>query len=518
MRCLVIGSTGYVGARLVPRLLAAGHEVRCLVRDPHTVRSLPWAREVGVVHGDALDVDAVTAALRDMDVIYYLVHSLHHADFVARDAAAARVVAAAAARGSVRRIVYLGGLQPRGPGVTSRHLSSRAAVAEIFLACGVPTAALQAAAIMGSGSTSFEILRHLTDRLPVMVIPNWVRHRTQPIAVRDVLHYLVGCAELPAEVNRRFDIGGPDVLTYLDMIHGYARVAGLRRRVVLSVPFASPTLSASFVDLVTPVPGVVAKPLIESLVHELMCTDDDIESQVPGPPHGRLGYEDSVVEALRSAPPAPSSDDAPREPAQPWPTDPPGFGPADLVSEHTLTTRASPSAVWRIVEGIGGRHGWYTVPLVWRARGWVDRALGGVGADRGRRDPDRVRIGDVVDGWRVERRECGHWLRLRAEMTMPGQAWLDITVSDDGDSGSAYRQRVTFRPRGLAGHLYWWSQRPAHDFVFAVMARTVLLAAEDDERCARGEFGHPTISCRRPAAPRAGPAAPRSGWPGRRAR
>jgi uncharacterized protein YbjT (DUF2867 family) len=486
MRCLVTGATGYLGGRLVPRLLAAGHSVRCIVRDPGKLRDVPWVDRVEVVRGDVLDPGTLEPALRDVDVVHYLVHSLGDGDFRDTDRRAAENVAAAAGRSGVRRIVYLGGLHPQGVPL-SPHLASRAEVGEVFLRSEVPTAVLQAAVIIGSGSASFEMLRHLTERLPVMVTPRWVHNRIQPIAVRDVLRYLVACCDLPPGVNRAFDVGGPDVLTYLEMMLRYARVAGLRERVVLPVPLLSPRLSSHWVNVVTPVPRSIAAPLIESLVHEVVCHEHDIATHVPDPPEGLTSYERAVelalakirnadVETRWSGASLPGVPATPL-PSEPLPTDPSWSGGSVYTDVREVRTDAAPERLWDVVEGIGGENGWYSFPLAWAVRGWGDRLVGGVGLRRGRRDPRRLHVGEALDWWRVEEIERGRLLRLRAEMKVPGLAWLELHVAPSGDGGSVYRQRAVFVPRGLAGHLYWWSVWPFHGIVFGGMVRNIARAA-----------------------------------------
>lgn len=288
-RCLVTGATGYIGGRLVPALLDAGYRVRALARTPQKLRDYPWADRVEVVRGDVTDAASLAEAMRDVDVAYYLVHALGSgSDFEETDRKAARTFGERARAAGVRRIVYLGGLTPAGVPERnlSPHLRSRAEVGHILLDCGVPTAVLRAAIVIGSGSASFEMLRYLTERLPLMITPSWVRTRIQPVAVRDVVRYLVGSAKLPEDVNRAFDIGGPDVMTYRDMMQRYARVAGLRRRLILPVPVLTPTLSSRWVGLVTPVPSSIARPLTESLRHEVVCREHDIKEYVPDPPDG----------------------------------------------------------------------------------------------------------------------------------------------------------------------------------------------------------------------------------------
>ena len=352
MRCLVTGATGYIGGRLVPRLLAAGHEVRCLARDPARLRDAPWSGDVETVRGDVLDEASLVDAMRGVDVVHYLVHSLRDKDFVDTDRRAAGNVARAAEQAGVRRVVYLGGLHPAGTDL-SPHLASRTEVGEIFLRGLVPAAVLQAAVIIGSGSASFEMLRHLTERLPVMVTPRWVHNRIQPIAVRDVLHYLVGCVDLPDDVNRTFDIGGPDVLTYLDMMQRYAQVAGLRRRFVLPVPLLTPRLSSHWVNAVTPVPRSIASPLIESLVNEVVCGEHDIDRYVPAPERGLTGYDRAVSLAIgrtRAADVETRWSDASwtGAPSDPLPTDPDWSGGSVYTDHRDRDTTASPQRLWAV--------------------------------------------------------------------------------------------------------------------------------------------------------------------------
>jgi hypothetical protein len=319
-----------------------------------------------------------------------------------------------------------------------------------------------------------------------------VHSRIQPIAVRDVLRYLVGCATLPPAVHRCFDIGGPDVMNYAEMMQRYAAVAELPRRRILPVPFFTPSLSSHWVGLITPVPAGIARPLVESLRNTVVCSEHDIAAYVPDPPEGLLGFDDSVrlaVARVRSSAVATrwASASVPGAPSDPLPTDPDWAGGSLYVDERTRTTTATPEQVWRVVEGIGGDTGWYSFPLAWQVRGWLDRLVGGVGLRRGRRDPHRLYVGDALDFWRVEAREEGRLLRLRAEMRLPGLAWLEFHVehggSDDGAVGgtTVLRQRATFAPHGLAGHSYWWAIAGFHGIVFGGMIRGIVRAAEAAE-------------------------------------
>ncbi|MFD8981580.1 SDR family oxidoreductase [Streptomyces sp. NPDC059564] len=495
--CLVTGATGYIGGRLVPELLDAGHRVRCLARSPERLRDHPWAGRAEVVRGDVTDPASLGEALRGIDVAYYLVHALGTGGgFEDRDRAAARTFADRARAAGVRRIVYLGGLVPRGVPrhELSPHLRSRAEVGDILLASGVPTTVLRAAVIIGSGSASFEMLRYLTERLPVMVTPSWVGTRIQPIAVRDVLRYLVGSASMPPDVSRSFDIGGPDVVTYEEMMRRYAAVARLPKRLILRVPMLTPGLSSHWIGLVTPVPRGLARPLAESLRHEVVCDEHDIAAYVPDPPGSPIGFDQALALALRRVREAGvttrwSSASLPGAPSDPLPTDPDWAGGSLYTDERELAVDAPPAALWRVVEGIGGENGWYSFPLAWAVRGRLDRLVGGVGLRRGRRDAARLRVGDSLDFWRVEEIEPGRLLRLRAEMRLPGLAWLELYVDPEpgpadaaaggaGGGRARYRQRALFHPHGLLGHLYWWSVAPFHAVVFGGMARNIAGAAE----------------------------------------
>jgi uncharacterized protein YbjT (DUF2867 family) len=469
-----------------------------LTREPLRLRDVPWLGRVEVVEGDVGVPTSLRPAMDGVDTGYYLVHSIGHGGFEERDRSGAANFAAAARRAGVRRIVYLGGPAPSGAG--SPHLRSRAEVGRILAGSGVPTIALRAAVIIGSGSASFEMLRYLTERLPVMVTPRWVRSPVQPIAIRDVLRYLVMCADIassgghgmPDDVSRAFDIGGPDVLTYEQMMRRYAAVAGLQPRVIVPVRPLTPRLSALWVGLVTPVPNAIARPLVASLIHPAIAGEHDISTYVPDPAGGLTGFNESVRLALakiRDAevetrwssatwPPGGSPHDA-----DPLPTDPTWSGGSVYTDSRARDVAAPVDRLWSVIESIGGANGWYSFPLAWSVRGWLDRAIGGVGLRRGRRDPSRVYVGEALDFWRVEQvqrdpdRPGGARLLLRAEMRLPGRAWLEMRAARVGES-SRYEQRAVFLPKGLAGHAYWASVWPFHAFVFGGMARNISRTAE----------------------------------------
>ncbi|AWB93885.1 SDR family oxidoreductase [Aeromicrobium chenweiae] len=482
-RSLVTGATGYVGGRLVPQLLEAGHAVRVLVRDERKARTHVWSDDVEIAVGDATKTDDVRAAMQGVDVLYYLLHSIGTGgDFGATEKDMAQRFAEEAKRAGVRRIVYLGGMIPQDEEL-SEHLSSRGEVGDVLLASGVPTTVLQAGVVIGSGSASFEMLRYLTERLPVMITPKWVNTRIQPIAVRDVLRYLVGSADMPADVSRRFDIGGPEVLTYLDLMQRFAAISGLPRRRILKVPLLTPGLSSHWIGLITPVPASLARPLVESLRNTVVAADTDIAAYVPDPPEGLIDFDRSVELALTKiqdldVPTSWSSAATAGAPAEGLPTDPDWAGGSLYKDERIREVDASPEHLWQVIEGIGGRNGWYSWRLAWRVRGVLDRMVGGPGLRRGRRNPRDLVVGDAVDFWRVEETDDHSFLRLRAEMRLPGLAWLEMQVGSTDGGTTTFHHRALFHPKGLLGHLYWWSVWPFHGIVFGSMQRNIAEAAE----------------------------------------
>ena len=483
-RVLVTGATGYVGGRLVPRLIDAGFLVRVLVRDPVKLRDVPWASEVEIVTGDLDDASTLPAAMEGVEVLYYLVHSMGKpGHFREQEEAAAGNVAKAAKDAGVKRIVYLGGLHPEN-GRLSEHLESRKRVGDVLLASGVPTVALQAGVIIGSGSTSFEMVRHLTDVLPYMPAPRWVRNRIQPIAIRDVLYYLVHSATVPSDINRTFDIGGPDVLRYGQMMNGYALEAGLKQRPIAALPVMTPWLASQWVNLVTPIPRALAVPIIASLQFDCVAHEDDIRTLIPDPDGGLTSYRRAVrlaLEKVKTGAVETSWQNAVvlGAASDPLPSDPDWAGHTVFLDIKQRTSSAAPSELWKVIEGIGGENGWYSFPLAWAARGWMDKLVGGVGLRRGRRSATELHNGDALDCWRVESIERGSLLRLRAEMKVPGLAWLEMraTPAKDG-AGSIYDQRAVFFPRGLGGRLYWFSILPFHGVIFTGMANRITAAAE----------------------------------------
>lgn len=426
--------------------------MRALVRDAARAASFPWGPDCEIVEGSADDADAVATAMDDVDVVYYLIHSMSAGKgFEESDERAATTVAEAAARAGVRRIVYLGGLHPDDTKL-SPHLRSRVHVGEIFLRSGVPTLVLQAGVVIGSGSASFEMIRHLTDVLPYMPAPKWVRNRIQPIAVRDVLHYLLGAARVDTDVNRAVDIGGPDVLRYGQMMNGYAVEAGLRQRAIAALPVLTPGLASHWVNLVTPVPRSIARPLVASLQNECIMKDHEVDELIPRP-EGGLTLPPRGRSGARSSPGRHDRDELAGlrglRRAQRPPAERSGMGRTHGLHRLPLGHHERlPAELWRVILGIGGENGWYSSPLLWAVRGWMDRIVGGVGLSRGRRSRTAARVGDAIDFWRVEAVEttdAGSLLRLRAEMKVPGEAWLELRAVPD-DEGARYEQRAIFFP------------------------------------------------------------------------
>lgn len=481
MRVAVLGATGYVGGRLVPELLADGHDVRCLARNPERLTGVEWRDEVEVVAANVLDQASLDEAFRGVDAVYYLVHAMGHSkDFERSDRAGAENARLAAERAGVARLIYLGGLGPDDPKELSDHLASRHEVGSILASGSVPVAELRAAVIIGSGSASFEMLRHLDEVLPVMICPRWVtRSRCQPIAIADVLHYLAAILHTPLPRSEIFEIGGPDVLTYREMMDRYASIAGLRRRVVLPVPFLTPSLSSHWLNLVTPLPIGLARPLVDSLVNDVVVRpDQDIRRLID---HQPIPLDDAIRRALavvQDLTIKTSWMDSDRQgiAARPMPQDPDWAGGTIYEDRREITTSAGPEEVFATVSGVGGTRGWYVANRLWWLRGLIDKLIGGVGMRRGRRHPDQLRVGDALDFFRVEAYEPSSLLRLRAEMKVPGDAWLEWRVTSEPD-GTKLRQLARFHPRRITGRLYWWVLLPIHKVMFRLLAERLAAAS-----------------------------------------
>lgn len=463
-RILLTGATGYVGGRLLHALLERGISVRSLARRPEAIAPQPGLE---VVAGDALDPVAVRRALEDIDIAYYLIHAMGAPDsFEQLDRRAAVIFAEAARDAGVRRIVYLGGLG-EGPGL-SPHLASRQEVGRLLASTGVETIELRASIVIGSGSLSFELVRALTERLPVMVTPRWVETRAQPIAVEDMIAYLLAALDLDARGSEVFEVGGAEVATYGDLMREYARQRGLRR-LLIRVPVLTPRLSSLWLGLVTPLYARVGRKLIESLPHETVVRNPSALERFPIRPRG---YREAIARALlnedRELAETRWSDALSAGGSAKWMPDPPVGG--RLVDSREREVPFPPAQAFAPVRRIGGPTGWYYGDTLWRLRGFLDLLAGGVGLRRGRRDPETPTVGSALDFWRIEAYEPGRLLRLRAEMRLPGRAWLQFEVDGDGDGhGARIRQTAIFDPSGLAGLLYWYALLPLHRLVFAGM-------------------------------------------------
>ncbi len=483
---LVTGATGYVGSRLVARLLEGGVRVRAAGRSLDKLRGRLWAKhpliELQVM--DALDAESVSRALKDCGAAYYLVHSMHpgNKNFSETDRRAAEIFVQASEKAeALKRIVYLGGLGEDHPDL-SLHLKSRTEVARILQGGKVPVTVFRAAMIIGSGSASFEILRYLVDRLPVMVTPRWVETLSQPIAIQNVLTYLAECLKHPETAGQTFDIGGSGVLTYRELMRTYAEEAGLPKRIVFPVPVLTPRLSSYWIHLVTPVPASIAKPLAEGLKNAVVCRDRRIEGIIP---QKLLSSREAIAKALEEmkSPVSESSwTDAGKIPPAFWSQegDPSWAGGTVFRDQRKIFVNARPSEVWPFIRRIGGRSGWYHADWLWKIRGDLDRLLGGAGLRRGRRDADHLAAGDALDFWRVAAIDPEVRLLLAAEMKLPGYAVLEFKLAAEGQ-GAVLTQTASFKPRGLWGILYWFGVFPLHAYIFDGMLRKIARAAEKEK-------------------------------------
>jgi len=473
---LVAGATGYIGARLIPRLLQAGYRVRALARIPAKIGSRPWAGNpnLEILKGDVLDRDSLIAACRGCRAAYYLVHSMNHTseDFASTDRDAALNMVAAAEAGGLERIIYLGGLGDEDE-TLSAHLSSRTEVAEILRSGSVPVTVLRAAMIIGSGSSSFEILRYLVERLPVLITPRWVDVPCQPIGVRNVLHYLIGCLECPETIGETYDIGQDQVVSYRQLMEIFAEEAGLPKRLIMSVPVLTPRLSALWIHLLTPVPAVLARPLAEGLRNSVVCRDTRIRQLIPQELFDCRLAISLALERVRQQQIESSWIDAGEIPPAEWstPGDPSWAGGTFYDDSRQILLAATPAEVWKGVVCIGGESGWYYADWLWKLRGFLDHLAGGVGLHRGRRCPLEIAPGEALDFWRVVEVAKPHRLLLVAEMKLPGEATLEFRIEEIAPGQTMLKQIAHFLPRGLLGLLYWYAVTPFHNFIFNGMLR-----------------------------------------------
>lgn len=490
-RILVTGASGYIGGRLVPRLLAEGYSVRVLARQPAHLQGRAWLDRVEVIQGDVLNPATLSAAMDEMDAAYYLIHSMSgRADFRQRDLTAAQNFGVAARAAGVKRMIYLGGLGGEGENDLSVHLRSRHEVGKVLAESGVPLVEFRAAVVVGSGSAAFEMMRYPVEGMPILFCPSWVTTRIQPISVRDVLDYLLASLLLPDNeigLHRIIEIGGSEVLTYHDMMRGYAKARGLRR-IMFVVPFLTPPTCAAFLHWVTPIPRSLARALIEGMRNEVVVHDDSAQCLFPNI-HPR-DYNTSLERALMRL----ATDNVETT----W-SDAQISAIGDAIPV-TLTTReglliearqqltsASPDAVYKVFTRLGGKNGWLYANWIWIVRGMIDSLVGGVGFRRGRRHPEELRMGDALDFWRVEELESNHLMRLRAEMKVPGLAWLQFEIIPQVTKRNLVIQMAFFEPKGLPGLLYWYLLYPIHGWMFSKLIAKVIEKAEAEENSIQAE-------------------------------
>lgn len=505
---LVTGATGYVGGRLVSRLLSLGYRVRCLVRTPRKLESRTWVNHpnLEVVEGDLSDPSEISEKIRGCRSAYYLVHSMASAagEFAERDSQLARNFSAAAKAAGLDRIIYLGGLGEMGDDL-SRHLLSRREVEEALATDGVTVTTLRAAMIIGSGSASFEILRYLVERLPIMITPKWVETKCQPVSIRDVLHWLVESLNLPLGENRALEIGGSDVHSYRELMEITAEELKLPKRAIFGVPLLTPRLSSGWISLVTPVSYEIARPLAEGLRNRVVVGDAPAQDWMP---HQPLSAREAIRLAISRT--AQRDIETTWSAAGPIPGDPDWAGGTVFVDKRSIDIKADAAAVFKAICRVGGGHGWYAADVLWRIRGIMDQLVGGPGLRRGRRHPEDVAFGEALDFWRVVGIERNRLLHLHAEMKLPGTARLEFSLPhrdapcqtneaqakhdqrshvpiandeamrDHDRASTRLEMTARFRPQGLAGLMYWYSVLPLHHIVFRGMLNGIKAAAERD--------------------------------------
>ena len=476
---LVTGATGYVGGRLIPALLAAGYRVRAMGRSLAKAACRPWADhdQVELVRGDVLDLESLKKAATGCRAAYYLVHSMiaQKEKFAEADRRAAGHMAEAAAVARLERIIYLGGLAEAKNGTLSKHLQSRIEVARILQSGPVPTTDLRAPMILGSGSASFEILRYLVERLPIMITPRWVRSLNQPIAIRNVITYLVGCLEHKQTIGHTYSIGGPDILTYRDLLDIYADEAHLPKRLIIPVPVLTPTLSSLWIHLISPVPKSIAMPLTQGLTSDAVCAENRIQSIIP---QKLLTCREAIrlaMDRIRQEQVDSCWMDAGHLPEPEWAHcgDADWAGGTIMNCGYRVRLQAASEEIWPSVGRIGGKTGWYFGNFLWRMRGILDRLVGGVGLRRGRQHPSRIGVGDVLDFWRVLEVEAPRRLLLIAEMKTPGDALLEFRISPRGHGQVELQMRSRFLPQGIFGLLYWYGFYPFHQWIFFGMLKAI---------------------------------------------
>ncbi|MCM8536617.1 MAG: SDR family oxidoreductase [Lentisphaeraceae bacterium] len=464
---LVTGATGYIGGRLVPRLLSKGYKVRCLVRDKDRLKGRSWFKDIEVFTGNVLDEKSLKGALNGIDSAYYLIHSLaSEGDFAEKDIEAAKNFGRAAELNNLKSIIYLGGLAQQDTNL-SKHLRSRQDTGDALREFATPVTEFRCAVVVGSGSISFELIRYLSERLPMMVCPKWVYTKTQPIGIKDALHYLISALEKPESKGRIFEIGSSAIMSYGDMMKIYAKIRGLKR-LMIPVPVLTPKLSSHWLNFVTPIQASIAKPLVLSMKNENIIRDFSAREVFPEitPDTYEVAVRkaldrirDNEIETVWSDALSSSVRDE---------------TPVTMVSKEGLIFEhrqkiidASAESIYKVFSGIGGTRGWYYWTWSWQVRGLLDKLIGGVGLRRHRKHPNKINVGEALDFWRVEEVEENKLIRLRAEMKVPGKAWLQFKIEPMKNGKHMLLQTAFFEPKGVFGLVYWYMLYPAHKIIFS---------------------------------------------------
>jgi uncharacterized protein YbjT (DUF2867 family) len=477
-KTLVTGATGYIGGRLIPKLLELGYPVRVLARNPDQLGGHPWREKVEVVKGDVLDPLSLSGAMEGIRYAYYLIHSMGSGNnFHQYDIDAAHNFGTQAKTSGVERIIYLGGLGDPEESL-SQHLTSRHETGTALRSTGIPVTEFRAAVVVGSGSMSFEMIRYLVERLPTMICPRWVYTKVQPIGITDLLEYLSTALQIPETTNQIIEIGGKDVTTYGDMMLGFAKARGLRR-LLIPVPVLTPRLSSYWIHWITPIPSSLSGPLIEGLRNEVIVKTPTARRLFPSiHPMDYISAVTLTLNDLDAGRIDTSWSDALWDSTCLTSTLELEAQSGIILERRRLSIAASPETVYRVFTEIGGARGWYFANWLWQIRGVVDRVIGGVGLRRGRRHPNELRMGDAVDFWRVEHLQPGTSVRFKAEMKLPGKAWLQFTATAQHDNSTVLEQIVGFAPKGLSGLMYWYALYPIHRIIFHGLIRSIKSRAE----------------------------------------
>jgi uncharacterized protein YbjT (DUF2867 family) len=481
-KLLVTGTTGYVGGRLVPRLLQHGYPVRVISRRISQLGGRPWKDQVEITHGDVYKPETLFQVFEDIYAAYYMIPGLGRSGSPhSMDISAAQQFGRAALRAGVKRIIYLGGLGDPCSQL-SNHLHSRQQIGEALRGSGIPVTEFRAAVIVGSGSTTFELIRYLTERIPIIFLPSWGKSRIQPIAISNVIDYLVAALENQQSINEIIDIGGAGIHTLSEMMKIYAQVRGLKR-IHIHLPVKIPRIASYWTHLTTPLPNHIARRLINDLCNDVLIENDRAATLFPD--IHPVGYEQAVASALRKLDAGDvetSWSDSVYSGSTLAPSGTFHNEEGMVYEQRQAVITALPSDVFNVVTHVGGEHGWFFMNWAWRLRGFIDRIGGGVGLQRGRRNPDELRVGDAVDFWRVEAIEPNKLIRLRAEMKVPGRAWLQFEISPHSNHKINVRQTAIFAPKGLSGTLYWYALYPIHKMLFSGMIRKIAEKSEAQTR------------------------------------